>query len=521
MSKSYLKIGGDLVGDAVLALVEVEQALNQHGWCRIECRRTKDDRFPVENALGQDLQVLTYDEAGAEHVLFDGFVLEGELEYEISGSYTARLTGVTRSYKLDLTPQEAYFRKSTLSDVANLLAGEDALSAEIKCKSKPPKNYVQWGETDFNFLKRLAARHEAWIRPTPQGIQICDALQSTTKLEWRLEDGLLDFEVKGKLAQPSFNGTHHDPRQMRSQTFDKVQKPPQFSGSSGRMVAAVQRASQDVLPSGYIHLDDRAATAGEYQELLELASAGKMGGSVVAIGHSRNEALQPGNTVSIGGTLDAQGDYGLLKVIHRWTNAGYTNEFWCTPWTNYYDLEACKPTMMRGVVPARVVDQNDPRKMGRIKIQYDWQESGETGWVRMVTPHAGSDRGFMFMPEKGDEVLVAFEHGDPERPYVLGSLWNGVDQAPREAFWGGDIENNDVKRIVTKSGHRIQFSDKEGKESIVIATPRKLKLALIEKTDETGRSMILLHSEDGDIVISAPNGRIHFRSKYFSRETGS
>jgi uncharacterized protein involved in type VI secretion and phage assembly len=139
----------------------------------------------------------------------------------------------------------------------------------------------------------------------------------------------------------------------------------------------------------------------------------------------------------------------------------------------------------------------------------------------MVTPHAGADRGFMFMPEKGDEVLVAFEHGDPERPYVLGSLWNGVDQAPREEFWGGDIENNDVKRIVTKSGHRIQFSDKDGKESIVIATPTKLKLSLLEKTDETGRSMIVLHSEDGDIVVSAPNGRIHFRSKYFSRETGS
>jgi uncharacterized protein involved in type VI secretion and phage assembly len=391
----------------------------------------------------------------------------------------------------------------------------------VQCASKPPKNYVQWGETDFNFLKRLAARHQAWIRPVAQGIQICDSFQGGTKLDWRLEDGLLDFEVKGKLAQPSFNGTHYDARQMRSQTFNQVQQAAQFSGSSGRMVAAVQRASQEMLPSGYVHLDDRAATAGEYQDLLQLASAGKSGASVVAVGHSRSDALQAGNKVSIGGTLDAQGDYGVLKVIHRWTNEGYTNEFWCTPWTKYYDLDAAKPTMMRGVVPARVVDQNDPRKMGRVKVQYDWQESGETGWIRMVTPHAGADRGFMFMPEKGDEVLVAFEHGDPERPYVLGSLWNGVDQAPREEFWGGDIENNDVKRIVTKSGHRIQFSDKDGKESIVIATPTKLKLSLLEKTDETGRSMIVLHSEDGDIVVSAPNGRIHFRSKYFSRETGS
>ena len=138
----------------------------------------------------------------------------------------------------------------------------------------------------------------------------------------------------------------------------------------------------------------------------------------------------------------------------------------------------------------------------------------------MTTPHAGADRGFMFMPEKGDEVLVAFEHGDAERPYVVGTLWNGVDQAPRTQFWGEDIPPNDVKRIVTKSGHRIQLSDKQGKESIVIATPSKLKIAMLEKADETGRSMILLHSEDGDIFVSAPNGRVHIQSKYFSREVG-
>jgi type VI secretion system secreted protein VgrG len=126
----------------------------------------------------------------------------------------------------------------------------------------------------------------------------------------------------------------------------------------------------------------------------------------------------------------------------------------------------------------------------------------------------------MFMPEEGDEVVVAFEDGDPERPMVIGCLWNGVDKAPRQEFWGGELQDNDVKRIVTKSGHRMQFVDKKGKESIVLATPKHLKLSLIETTDETGRSMLTLHSENGDIFLSAPNGRIHFHSKFFSREVG-
>ena len=88
MAAGYIKIGGELISDAILVTVEVTQELNQHSWCHIECRQTEDVRFPVEESLGKDVQVLTYDEDGSAHVAFDGFVLEGELEYEIYGSYT-------------------------------------------------------------------------------------------------------------------------------------------------------------------------------------------------------------------------------------------------------------------------------------------------------------------------------------------------------------------------------------------------------------------------------------------------
>ena len=224
--------------------------------------------------------------------------------------------------------------------------------------------------------------------------------------------------------------------------------------------------------------------------------------------------------MQIEGALDATGTYGLLRVLHRWTpDEGYLNQFLCTPWKKWVEGVAPEVRKTPGVVPARVSDNNDPRKTGRIQVQYDWQEEGgSTAWARMMTPHAGADRGFLFLPEIGDEVLVGFEHGDPERPFILGSLWNGVDAAPRQEFWGGDVDPNHVKRIVTKSGHRIQLSDNPGKEAITIATPKKLRVGLYEKTDETGRPMILLHAADGDIVLSAPNGRIHFHSQMASRE---
>ena len=122
----------------------------------------------------------------------------------------------------------------------------------------------------------------------------------------------------------------------------------------------------------------------------------------------------------------------MIRVEHSFDlQHGYSNHFWATTWTQWISPERPKPKPMDGVVVARVVDNNDPHGIGQITIQYDWLGDGVTGWTRMASMHAGGGRGMMFMPEKGDEVLVAFEHGDPERPIVIGALWNAANNAPR------------------------------------------------------------------------------------------
>jgi uncharacterized protein involved in type VI secretion and phage assembly len=78
---------------------------------------------------------------------------------------------------------------------------------------------------------------------------------------------------------------------------------------------------------------------------------------------------------------------------------------------------------------------------------------------------AGGGRGMFFRPEKGDEVLVGFEHGDPRRPYILGSVWSQVDQPPEDT--GPRTENN-VRLIQSRSGHIIKLDDTVGEEMIEI-----------------------------------------------------
>jgi type VI secretion system secreted protein VgrG len=520
MSAAYMKIGGDLIKDALLASVEVTQELNDHWWCTVVCRQTEDKRFPTEDCLGQEIKILTYDQSGAENVVFDGFILEVELTYEVWGSYTARLTAVTQSYKMDLTPRKAYYLGKTLQDIAQTLTGYAGLQSSVTGPSKKALNYVQWGESDFDFLNRLVDDYGCWLRPSANGVEIFNSFQQGATLKWRDEEGLLKFKTKGTLGQPSFNGAHYDHHQMKSETYTKVSDDAQFYDSVGPLVDAVKNQSKKVMPPGYVANRARVMTLDDYQTVLKKESVRAIGGNITGHGESRNQQLLPGNTVQIEGNLDAHGTYGVTKVAHRWTTTGYVNEFWCTTWKGYTNPDPPPVNKWLGVVPARVVDNNDPAQMGRIQVQYYWQEDSTAYWARMITPHAGADRGFMFMPEVGDEVMVAFEDGDFERPIVLGCVWNGVDRAPREEFWGGELQDNDVKRIVTKSGHRIQMVDKKGKESIVVATPKHLKVSLIETTDETGRSMLTLYSDNGDIFLSAPNGRIHFHSKFFSREIG-
>lgn len=518
MPLPYIKIGDDVIDNALLVSVEVVQELNQHWRCSIVCRQTEDERIGVEDLLGKTIAIKTLDEQGAEHIHFNGFIHDVGLNYEVYGSYTAELQGISSSYLMDISRHMQYYSDQTLSSIANTMAGRAGLSVSVSTPGRKALNYVQYGETDFSFLNRLVDDYGGWMRPKEGGLEIFNSFQSGSSVLWRGEGGLVDFHLRGAMAPSNFKGSHYDIHAMQAQAFPSVNAAPEFYGSASRLTNAVQKASK-LMPTSYEPQRARAMTVDNYMEQLEDESKRSVGASVTGRGHSRNQNLKAGDTVEIEGSLDAKGIYGLIKVEHRWEPRGYVNSFVCTPWKSYRNPNPPSMQVWGGIVPACVVDHNDPKKMGRIKVQFFWQEDGSTHWVRMTQPHTGQGRGFMWMPEVGDEVAVAFEDGDPERPVVIGCLWNGVDTAPRGEFWGSELSDNNVKRIVTKSGNRMQFVDTPEKESIVLATPNKLRISLIEKTNEHGRSTIVLHSEDGDILLSAPNGQVHIHSKYFTKET--
>ena len=112
----------------------------------------------------------------------------------------------------------------------------------------------------------------------------------------------------------------------------------------------------------------------------------------------------------------------------------------------------------KGVSVAVVTDNNDPDKLGRVRVRLRGHGKRQPSpWARIAVPMAGKSRGTYFLPEIDDEVLVAFENGDPAHPYVIGALWNDRDPPPEGNADGG----NDRRLIRSRKGHQLTFDDGE------------------------------------------------------------
>jgi hypothetical protein len=150
-----------------------------------------------------------------------------------------------------------------------------------------------------------------------------------------------------------------------------------------------------------------------------------------------------------------------------------------------------------GVEIAIVTNVQDPDKQGRVKVCFPRMPGKpESDWARVAQPAAGSGRGFYWLPEVSDEVLVAFERGQANQPYVIGALWNGKDKPMKDAY----TSDNSKRMIQTKSGHQILFNDKSGEEKITIG-------------DKSGKRTLTFDVKDKKFLVEAKEGDVEIHAK--------
>lgn len=155
--------------------------------------------------------------------------------------------------------------------------------------------------------------------------------------------------------------------------------------------------------------------------------------------------------------------------------------------TSFFGPSNVDGARFSGVVVGIVTNNKDPENLGRVRVQFPWlHDKDESARARVLSPMAGRGRGLYFLPEVDDEVLVAFEHGQPDYPYILGALWNGKDEPPEKNEDG----KNNRRTIKSRSGHIIRLDDTEGE-------------AKIEITDGSGKNSIIISTAENTITISA------------------
>lgn len=172
------------------------------------------------------------------------------------------------------------------------------------------------------------------------------------------------------------------------------------------------------------------------------------------------------------------------------------------------DGDQSSSAKMFGVEVAIVTNNKDEQKLGRVKVMFPrLPNQPESDWIRIATPIAGPDRGFYWLPEVQDEVLVAFERGESSRAYVIGCLWSGKDKPPAE----GPNDKNDLRQLKSRSGHLVTLDDTKGEEKIVIADKSGKRTV----TWDVKAKKWKVEANEGDIEILAPNGKVKIDCKEF------
>ena len=177
---------------------------------------------------------------------------------------------------------------------------------------------------------------------------------------------------------------------------------------------------------------------------------------------------------------------------------------------------------MHGVVVGLVTNNKDPDDLGRVKVKYPWLgDNIESDWIRLSSPMAGSGRGFLYLPEVNDEVLIAFEHGDVHHPYIVGALWSSTDKPLKKnsEVVGSDGKVNQ-RLIQTRAGHVILFDDKQGEEKVSITSKSGHTVILDDKSgsesitikDKSGNNKMVIDSTKNSMAINV-NGDFTVEAK--------
>jgi uncharacterized protein involved in type VI secretion and phage assembly len=470
----------------------------------------------------------------APEPIFLGEITALEPEFTDSGQVILQIRGYDKLHRLQRSKKTRTFLDQSDNEIVKTIAGEYGLQVQAAGQAANTKHpyVIQLNQTDFEFLWSRAELigYSLRINVTDKKLYFEEAFSKpapTISLEWG--DNLRSFRSRATLGEQVSKAvvTGWDPK-------TKEQVLAEVTSST---------INKNIGIGGTVGADGVKKAFGE-AELVVVTQPGLTIDQAKAIAQAQLNAAQS-ETVQAEGTL-REGDPKLLAGAEcdiKGVGTNFAGKYYVTSARHYYhrqgqylvDFSATgripstlkgllqengngnstgyggASGQMAGVVTAVVTDINDPDKLGKVKVKYPWLPKYKNAelsshWLRISSPMGGPERGMFFMPEVDDEVLVAFEHGNPNAPFLVGTLWNDKDKIPpstAEAIASGKVNQRFIR---SKSGHLIVLDDTDGKEKITIRDKTEKNLIEIDSKENT-----LLIQAEKDITIEA-GGKITLKS---------
>jgi phage protein D len=482
-----------------------------------------------------DLKVQTADPGGPQ-TLMSGEITAVGLDIDRLGTFT-EVRGYDHAHRLFRGRRVAVYPNMTVSDVVRKVTQRAGLGVgtidDVRgFGGQPHTQFSQDNVSDWEFLSRLANVVGAQIRvlegklyfqlpEQPSGAPGTNARASTDPLVLEAHRTLIALRAGVSAAEqvPSVEvrGWDFEAKQEVSATAT-----PKLAGMEVSGVDPVGLARKFGSPPLLAAPGRRTHAAAE---ATAKALAEQLGSACVELdGVARgNPKLRAGTAVALTNVGEPfAGKYTLTSTRHLFAaDIGYTTEFSVSgrQERSFYGLATGgngAPRVHNGLVPAIVSDAKDPAKLGRLKLTFPWLAKDYTSnWARVVQAGAGKGRGDLVLPEVGDEVLVGFEHGEFDAPYVIGGLHNGKDTLPRFSTEPVDSGSGEiaVRGFVSRKGHKVEFVETDG---ITIASgDGKLVIKLDQKnqTIEVTSGKGIKVKADNGINVDAGSGPLELKGQ--------
>lgn len=517
--------GADVTGEVManLAALSVDQHVHLPDVCSIRILAPDValiDESPFD--LLKRVKIEAGDEEGEMHALFDGEVTA--LEPQFNEGMVAELVvrGYDRSHRLYRETKSRAFLNQKDSDLAQSMAGEAGLQTDIEATSTVYDHIFQDNQSDLSFLTQRAWRigYECFVEDGKLIFRRPPGSPEAIELIWG--QNLLAFYPRMSVAEQvdevvvrGWDATNQQAVVGRAQANSSPLYPSLRDSKTGADWSAEAGGGKLIV------VDQPVVSQAEADALAQARLNEVAGAFVSAEGRALSRPdLRAGRAVTLSGLGDRfSGQYLVTRANHLYDTAtGFTTEFVVSGARLGMLAEQGAVTELRrwpGAAVAIVTNTADPDGWGRIKVKYPWlTDDAESDWARIVSAGAGHEAGFYAVPEVGDEVAVLFEHGDFNRPLVLGGLWNGQnavppeaatdDTAPQTRVWrslaGNAITLHDTDEkieIVTPGGHKIVLDDANSKIEIVSSGGQSVVI------DDGGNKVTLGGGGDVDMESSA------------------